>query len=266
MRRYTLAEASRLLRMPRRVVDALVASGFVTPGRGPRGRPDIGFQDLVVLRAAQSLVAARVPSGRIARTLAGLRRQVPEVPPARLRVEAVGRSIVVRESDRRYLADSGQYLLAFDVAARQGEVRYIGRADDLDADAWLARAVALEDHDAEGAVEAYRRAIAADATRPAGYANLGRLLHALGQAQAAATAYEGGLAHAQPDATLHFNYAVLLEEGGRLAEAVEHYRRALGLEPAFADAHCNLGLLYERLGQPQGALRHLRTYRQLARK
>jgi tetratricopeptide (TPR) repeat protein len=264
-RRYTLAEASRLLRMPRRLIDALVAAGFVTTGRTPRGHSDVGFQDLVVLRAAQNLVAARLPAARIARTLASLRRKLPEVPPSRLRVEAVGRSIVVREGEGRFVADSGQYLLAFDVAAEQGEVRFIGKPVEAPSGAdWLDRAAALEDDDPEAAVEAYRQAIQADPASPAAYANLGRLLHARGQLDDAAAVYERGRRQARADATLLFNYAVLLEDREALAEAAQRYREALALEPQFADAHCNLGLLYERLGEAQGALRHLRTYRQLA--
>jgi tetratricopeptide (TPR) repeat protein len=267
MRRYSLAEASRLLRMPRRLIDALVAAGFVATGRGRAGRPDLGFQDLVVLRAAQNLVAAHLPAPRIARTLANLRRQLPDVPPSRLRVEAMGRSIVVREPTGRYVADSGQYLLAFDVAAEHGEVRFIGRADDVtEAADWIERAGALEEHDANGAVAAYRRAIETDATDPAGYANLGRLLHALGRHDEAVAVYESGLRQARADATLLFNFGVLLEDRERLADAVQCYRGALRLDPEFADAHCNLGLLYERLGEPKGALRHLRTYRLLARR
>jgi tetratricopeptide (TPR) repeat protein len=253
--------------MPRRLIDALVAAGFVATGRGRNGRPDVGYQDLVVLRAAQNLLAARLPAARIARTLANLRRQLPDVPPSRLRVEAVGRSIVVREPAGRYVADSGQYLLAFDVAAEHGEVRFIGRADEAcDAAGWLARAGALEEHDAEGAVAAYRQAIDADAAEPAAYANLGRLLHALGRHDEAIAVYDSGLRQARADATLLFNFAVLLEDRARLADAVQCYRGALRLDADFADAHCNLGLLYERLGEPQSALRHLRTYRLLARR
>jgi tetratricopeptide (TPR) repeat protein len=220
-----------------------------------------------VLRAAQNLVAAHLPAARIARTLANLRRQLPDVPPSRLRVEAVGRSIVVREPEGRYVADTGQYLLAFDVAAEHGEVRFIGRADEtVDAADWIARAGALEDHDPEGAVAAYRQAIEADHANAAAYANLGRLLHTLGRHDEAMAVYESGLRQARTDPTLLFNFGVLLEDRERLADAVQCYRGALRLDPAFADAHCNLGLLYERLGEPQGALRHLRTYRLLARR
>lgn len=266
MRRYSLAEASRLLRMPRRVIDSLLAAGFVHALRGSRGRFELAFQDLVVLRAAQNLVSARVPAARIARTLARLRRQLPDVPPARLRVEAMGRSIVVREADSRFVADTGQYLLAFDVVADAGEVRAIAGPESVSADEWLVRAGALEEHDPARAAAAYREAMRLSPSHPAAYANLGCLLHAQGHNDEAHAVYEEALSHGALDATLLFNFAVLLEDRGDLAAAERRYREAITLDPEFADAHCNLGLLYERMGEARGALRHLRTYRQLARK
>ena len=220
------------------------------------------------LAAAMGLCmfSAHVPAARIARTLARLREQLPDVPPGRLRVEAVGKSIVVREDARRWVADSGQYLLAFEVTTEHGDVRFIGRrqtpADDED---WFERGVALEEREPDAAQESYRRAIAQDATCSAAYANLGRLLHCAGRLADAQAVYETALRVCTADATLLFNFAVLLEERGQLGEAERRYRDALDADPSFADAHCNLGLLYERTGNAQAALRHLAAYRQLSR-
>ena len=274
--------ASRLLGIPRRVIDGLIAAGFVVPASGPRGHPRLNFQDLVVLRAAQGLANAAVPARRIAHTLARLREQLPDVPAGRLRVEAVGKTIVVREGEERWVADSGQYLLAFEVAADRGEVRFIapavtpelapspatmrGRARGAANEDWFEKALALEEHDPVAAPAAYRRAIEQDAACSGAYANLGRLLHAEGRLDDAQALYEAGLAACTADATLLFNYAVLLEDRGRNEEAARRYREAVALEPNFADAHCNLGLLYERTGNPRAALRHLAAYRQLTRR
>jgi len=268
-RRYSLAEAGRLLGLSRRLLEGLIDAGFVEPVAGVRGRRELTFQDLVVLRAAQGLTATRLPAPRIARTLARLRRQLPDVPPGRLRVEAAGQSIVVREDDARWQADTGQYLLAFDVATERGEVRFIdarraspARDENVD---WLERALALEDDAPADAPDAYRRAIEQDARCSAAYANLGRLLHAGGRLDDAQAVYEKGLRECPADATLVFNLAVLLEDRGDLVAAASRYRETIALDPRFADAHCNLGLLCERLGDARGALRHLHAYRQLAR-
>ena len=268
--------ASRLLAIPRRVIEGLIAAGFVVPAAGPRGQPRLTFQDLVVLRAAQGLALAAVPARRIARTLARLREQLPDVPAGRLRVEAVGKTIVVREGEGRWVADSGQYLLAFEVAAVAGEVRFIGRTPAEDAHGapasataaaadWFGQALALEERDPRAAPAAYRRAIEQDAACSGAYANLGRLLHAEGRLDEAQALYEAGLAACNADATLLFNLAVLLEDRGRHDDAARRYHEALALDPDFADAHCNLGLLYERAGNARAALRHLSAYRQLTR-
>jgi len=271
-----LQAASRLLGIPRSVIDGLIAAGFVVPVSGPRGHARLNFQDLVVLRAAQGLAVAAVPARRIARTLSRLREQLPDVPPGRLRVEAVGKTIVVREGAGRWVADTGQYLLAFEVAAEQGEVRFIAAPappaqpaaaasrDAPDAD-WFEEALALEERDPHAAPAAYRRAIAQDASCSGAYANLGRLLHAEGRLDEAEALYEAGLRACDADATLLFNLAVLMEDRGRTEEAARRYLEALDLEPEFADAHCNLGLLYERTGNERAALRHLAAYRALTR-
>lgn len=264
-RRYSLAEAGRLLGLPRRLLEGLIDAGFVHPRAGARGRRELTFQDLVVLRAAQGLTATRLPAPRIARTLAKLRKQLPDVAPGRLRVEAVGQTIVVREDDARWQADTGQYLLAFDVATDRGQVRFIeARHAEPEVD-WLARALALEDEAPADAPDAYRRAIQQDAQCSAAYANLGRLLHAGGRLADAQAIYEKGVRACAADATLLFNLAVLLEDRGDLAGAAARYRETLAADPRFADAHCNLGLLCERMGDARGALRHLHAYRQLAR-
>jgi DNA-binding transcriptional MerR regulator len=62
---YTLADLERLLGIPRKTIRALVAAGFVVPERGARNALRFSFQDLIVLRTAQSLVAAQVPPRRI---------------------------------------------------------------------------------------------------------------------------------------------------------------------------------------------------------
>ena len=268
-----------MLGLSRRVVEGLIAAGFVAPARGPRGAHQLCFQDLVVLRAAQALAGAALPAARIARTLARLRKQLPEVPAGRLRVEAVGRTIVVREDDGRWVADTGQYLLAFDVAAERGEVRFIAPREDSAGPAappprgaagaqppdWFERGLTLEDAEPDAARAAYRQAIAQDARCTGAYANLGRLLHLAGRHDEAEALYRTALRVCPADATVLFNLAVLLEDRGRYAEAERRYRDALAVDPQLADAHCNLGLLYERLGNARAALRHLRTYRQLAR-
>ncbi|MDT9047049.1 MerR family transcriptional regulator, partial [Escherichia coli] len=76
--RYGVNDVERMLGLPRSTIRALVSAGFVTPARGPRKALLFSFQDLIVLRTAQSLAAAKVPAKRITRSLKELRRQLPE--------------------------------------------------------------------------------------------------------------------------------------------------------------------------------------------
>ena len=60
---YGVPDVERLLHIPRDTIRALVTAGFVAPARGARNAWRFSFQDLIVLRTAQSLVAAKVPAG-----------------------------------------------------------------------------------------------------------------------------------------------------------------------------------------------------------
>lgn len=228
---YGLRDVERLLGLPRSTVRTLVQAGFVSPARGARGAWQFSFQDLVVLRKAQALVAAHVPKRRIARAMKALRAQ----------------------------AESGQYSLVFADAAPVGELR---RPAPTPMD-WFARGATLEAEDAREALRAYERAVEADRGFLDAYVNLGRLLHESGQLAKAERVYREALQACGRSPLVLFNLGVLLEDLGRKPEAVEAYRGALRADPKFADGHYNLALLYDQSGQPKEALRHLAQYRRL---
>ena len=88
-------------------------AGFVAPARGARNALRFSFQDLIVLRTAQSLVAAEVPARRINKALKSLRGKLPAAMPlSGLSIGAVGDQVVVKEGGSRWQAESGQYLSA----------------------------------------------------------------------------------------------------------------------------------------------------------
>jgi len=266
---YTLAEASEILGLSRGAITRLIDAGFVSPARGARREYRFGFQDLVVLRAAQGLAHARLPSRRISRSLKRLREQLPaEVPVRGLRILAVGNAVVVSQGTAQWQVDDGQYLLAFDVAGEGRRVEFLDRPAEAlpaSADERFADACALEEVDVEAAASAYAALLAEAPACAAAYVNLGRLLHTQGRLDQADRVYREGLEHVPGDALLLFNRAVLLGDLERAPEAIALYRTLLEHEPEFADAHYNLALLYQAVGREKEALRHLNAFRRLER-
>lgn len=268
MHRYGMREVERLLRLPRSTLRSLVAAGFVTPGRGPRNSWRFSFRDLIVLRTAQTLAAANVPHRRIVSALRELRSRLPaEMPLSGLSIGAVADHVVVREGSRRWHAESGQYLLAFEGDPAVGSLRVFEQRPTpapVETEDWHTHGLALEGAHAESAVRAYRCAIAAHPARLDARINLGRLLHELGRFEEAERVYHDALARGR-DPLLFYNLGVLYDDTGRRADAVHAYEAALGEDPYLADAHYNLALLYEELGEPTRAIRHMSQYRRLMR-
>ena len=230
MHQFGVREVEKLLRLPRSTIRALVQAGFVTPSRGPRNALRFSFQDLIVLRTAQALAAARVPAKRITRSLKELRRNLPAAMPlSGLSINAVGERVVVKEGAKSWQAESGQYLLVFEGDPAAGALKVI------------------------------------QADKPAVQAEVedGYELHEAGRLQAAEAAYRRALETDGPDALLLYNLGVLLQDMGRKPEAVESYQAALALDPAMADGHYNLALLCEELGRARQAIRHMAQYRRL---
>ena len=267
MERYGVGEIQRLLRLPRSTIRSMVDAGFVTPMRGPRNAWLFSFQDLVLLRTAQALAEARIPRRRIARAVRALRSRLPSsMPLTGLRIDAVGDQVVVLEGERRWRAESGQYLLAFDGSPANGTLT-VARGKKIPAARgarqWFEEGMALEKTDPQQAKQAYARAIAIEPDFTDAYLNLGCLLHETGDLQEAERAYATGLEACGREPELLFNLGVLLEDLGRAVEARDAYEEALRGDARHADCHYNLALLCEGSGDGKEAIRHMAQYRRL---
>jgi tetratricopeptide (TPR) repeat protein len=267
MNRYGVRDVEKLLRLPRSTIRSLIAAGFVKPSRGPRNAWLFSFQDLIVLRTAQSLVAANVPGRRITRAVKELRRNLPEsMPLSGLNIGAVANRVVVKEGGSQWQAESGQYLLAFEGDPADGSLSVIERSAPpaaTDAQEWFDRGVFMEQLDIETAIVAYQRAVDADASRMDARINLGRLLHEAGRLAKAERVYREAIGLLGSDPVALFNLGVVLDDMNRKREAVDAYEAALRGDPALADCHYNLALVYGELGRPRESLRHMSQYRRL---
>jgi len=265
---YTVRDVERVLGLSRSMIRTLIDAGFVTPVRGPRQQYRFSFQDLIVLRAARSLLEANVSKRRIRRSLTELRRRLPEaVPLCGLSIGAIGDRIVVRDGTSQFQADDGQYVLGFDVSVEKGVLRVVERkpahVEGPTSEGWFTRGLELEETDWRAACDAYERAVASDPTHVGAWINWGRLLHEHQQLHEAEKVYRHALDAAGADAVLLFNLGVLLEDLGRNDAAMEAYQAAIEENPSLADCHYNLARLYEAMGQSQHAIRHLGHYRRL---
>ena len=249
----------------------LIDAGFVTPARGPRNEYRFSFQDVVLLRTADQLLANKIPPRKVVKALVQLRRQLPnEAPLTGLRISAVGSDVAVRQGDLQWDAESQQLLMDFDVTpAGGGAVAFIARPTPAAAapppEAELAEAEALEHSDPAAAEAAYRQVIRHAADRTDAYLNLGALLYDAGRLGESLAVYEQGLARAPREPRLHYNRALALEDLGRANDALAAYEACIALADDFADAHFNAARLYEQLGRSQLALRHFSAYRRLQR-
>jgi len=270
---YTSQDAAKLLGLSIGQVRAFARDGFLTPSRGPRGELQFSFQDLVILRTAKGLVAARIATRRIRVALKRLRAQLPRGRSlAELHIAAEGDRIVVSDGETTWSPESGQMQLDFAVAELATRAAPMARRaakaareveDELSAGDWYELGLELEVATPGEARDAYRRALELDAHHADAHVNLGRLLHEQGLVEEAERHYRLALREAPDHATAAYDLGIALEDLGRPADAIEAYRTALVTDPRLADAHYNIARLYEKVGKKAAALRHFSAYRRL---
>ena len=267
---YSTKDVAALLDLSADSVRSYVRAGFLSPRQGPRGEYYFTFQDLILLRTAKGLLAARVPRRRVRLALQNLREQLPsDQPLTGVRISAQGHHVVVRDGSDVWNPESGQALFDFELSelAREASTLALRTPPPPQGDEpegaldWYERGYFLEEDAPEEAMAAYRQALELEPGLADAHLNLGRLLHERGQTTDAERHYRQALTAHPEDATAAYNLGVALQDLGRLKDAAQAYEAALRLDPALADAHYNLAGLYEELGEREDAFRHLRTYR-----
>jgi tetratricopeptide (TPR) repeat protein len=265
MHAYNTKDLERLFGLPASAVRALARAGNIHPVRRG-GRLHYTFHDLVVLRTASALRAAKISSQRINKTLQDLRSALPaDSALNQLSLTALGNRIAIREGQSLREPESGQYALALEIIEEKGRLHVIARQDadadpETSAEELYEKGLTLEETDPQAARNVYQAALKADPNHLEARINLGRLLHLDGRLAEAEQVYRFG---GQAEPFLVFNLAVLLEDLGREPEAIIAYRETLALDPQFADAHFNLARLYERARDAKASLRHLLAYRRM---
>lgn len=270
MQAYSMRDVQALLGIPRTVVTALIAAGVISPRRGARQAYQFSFQDVVLLRTAQSLREARIPTRHVTRSLKRLVGLGEGRPPTGLRVTALGGNVTVQDRQGRWHVDSGQYVLDLDGQAAHGpgraavvDLRRMSAPAVDDPAAWFDRAATLEQDQPAEAESLYLRAVSAAPDYLDAWLNLGCMLCHQGRFPEAVAQYRAALAHLPDQPLLYFNLGVAQEDAGDVRAALDSYHACIDLAPDFADAHYNAARLHEALGDPHRAIRHYHQYRKL---
>ena len=275
---YPTREAAELVGLKPRTVRHYVERGLLAPARGPKGEYRFSFRDLVLLKTAKGLLDADVSSRRAMAALSKLKQTVGALDGKELtamRIFADGNTVVVREDDALWDAETGQGRFTFANpngrhTVRAGEVRRLARRADaedpdaaasFDSDDWYNLGLDLEEAEPARAPAAYRRAISLDPENADAHVNLGRLFQVRGDLRRAKRHYQRALSAAPLHQLAYYNLGTLFDELDELDTALDYYCRA----PNVPDAHYNQARIFEMRGDQLAFARHMREYRVLVR-
>jgi tetratricopeptide (TPR) repeat protein len=214
----------------------------------------LGFADLSVLKQANAELLAGTPFRAVVRALAASRAgqlllDFKEAPagPASANVVSLARPSRVPAEARLVAPRDDRPLTAAEQRFLDGE-----RLDSGDR------------IDVEGAMQAYRDAVALDPTLAPAMVNLGNLHYALDHLVEAQGLYLQAAVADPACFEAHFNLGNVHHDLGRFEDAAACYRQALRLNAGYADAHFYLAVTLEKLGRSPDAQPHWRQYRELA--
>ncbi|MDA1076590.1 MAG: MerR family transcriptional regulator [Proteobacteria bacterium] len=265
---YSTREVASLIGMKPDQVRHYVRRKLISPTRGERDEYRFSFQDVVLLRSAKGLLDANVSSRAAHRVLKKLNTELAQVKSlAAMRIFADGNTVVVREDNQLWEAETGQAQLDFTVAELADNVATLAHqnliiakeVDALDTDEWYNLGLDLEEVDISKAPDAYRRAIELDPNNADAHVNLGRLYQLKGNLRHAKRHYEIAAKAVLDHQLANYNMGTVFDELNELDKAAEYYRKA----DKVPDAHYNLARICELRGDQLSAVRHMREYRQL---
>lgn len=128
VKRYTTSEVARLAGLPPERIRRLVRCGVLVPRRSRTGRYLYSFQDIVLLRTAQTLRRGNAVERRLWKVLGALAQTLPsDRALASVRMGVAGKKLTVRERNESWEADSGQAVFEFAPPPAGGEVHGFAR-------------------------------------------------------------------------------------------------------------------------------------------
>jgi tetratricopeptide (TPR) repeat protein len=193
-----------------------------------------GFRDLASARQIAKLIADGVRLSEIIRAVSQIRKWLPDVGLASVRLHAGPRCSLEVEQPGGRTDQCGQFVLAVDQSQN--------KPDDLFEQAQSAE----EAGDIAEAERLYRILMKSDPTDASAPFNLGNLLRAACRNVEAEAALRTATRADRTFADAWYNLSDLLDEQGRVEAAIECLRTALRVAPDYVDAMFNLALLLQR--------------------
>jgi tetratricopeptide (TPR) repeat protein len=207
-----------------------------------------GFRDLASARQIAKLLNDGVRLSEIIRAVSEIRKWLPEVGLAAVRLHAGALSDVQVEQSGGRTDKYGQFVLAVD-GAREDPDELFDRAHSAEQGGDVAEAERL-----------YRLLMKSDPTDASAPFNLGNMLRAAARTVEAEAALRAATRANPAFAEAWYNLADLLDDQGRSEAAVECLRKALVVAPDYTDAMFNLALLLQRKGAYGEAADYWRRY------
>ena len=240
---YSADQLAALSKLSSDMIRELAQFGLLDE-RGGR----FGFRDLASARQIAKLLADGVRLSEIIRGVSEIRKWLPEVGLANVRLHpGTLNSLEVEQlggrTDKR-----GQFVLAVE------ESRH--NPDDLFEQAQSAEAAG----DIAEAERIYRLLMKSDPTDASAPFNLGNMLRAHARNVEGEAALRAATRADPTFAEAWYNLGDLLDEQGRSEAAIECLRTALRVAPDYADAMFNLALLLQRKNQYAEASDYWRRY------
>jgi tetratricopeptide (TPR) repeat protein len=283
---YSIRDVARILAVQEARLRYWMQTGFVGPTVRKGGRFYYTFCDLVCVKAAKDMMATKMSSQKIHKTVDTLRKALPDdiTPASKLRVCCDGETIVILAEDAAPMV--GSVVMAFSIPSFGEHVQQVlamprvmpgedgapQPIEDQSTEAnsgttayrYFVEACATEDRgDSATAEHLFRQAIDLEPNMAAALTNLGNILYRQGETMEARSCYERALEHdpSQPEA--RYNLANLLEDVGETDLAIAELRKVCASTPEFADAHYNLGIMLAAVGGTSQARHHLERYLEL---
>ncbi|MEZ4286830.1 MAG: tetratricopeptide repeat protein [Polyangiales bacterium] len=231
-------------------------------------KPYYTFQDLVSIRAANSLLDRGLTMTQVRDALDSLRETPSDNPLSTRKLRAEGGRVIVDEDGGSFDASTGQTLINFTLESVHAEVIEFlagGRRSRARAYELYLKACRLdEDEETLDEAEAlYHQAIALDPSLSNALTNLGNLHYRRDQIHEAERFYQRALQIDPEQPEAHYDLGLIYFERGDLLAAIEAFRIALTNDASFADAHFNLAMALEEIAHSTEARRHWQEYLRL---